>query len=221
MTTYSYSRSSKSITTPRDSHETQAEAIEGFCRSMKWELGRNWAERAVSGDLSLDLRPVGKQMLSRLKDGDRVVVSSLDRLFRSPMDARNQLTKLKKKGVEIWLAKLGLEITEGRNFDLVMELVQAFAATEAALLGNRIREMKARLRDEGKFQGGKVEFGFKLNSDGTLSEEPDAQEALKLMHTLRKEGQSYRAISEAIQKKYRGKLSISHEGIRRILTRKD
>jgi DNA invertase Pin-like site-specific DNA recombinase len=217
MTTYGYIRSSKGLDTA--SYKTQTESIERFALEKGWELERVWSERSVSGELGLDLRPAGKVLLKRLKSGDRIIVESFDRLFRSPIDARNQLRRLTKKGVQIWLAKTGRELTATEDFDLMSEIMDAFAVSEAALVGNRIREVKARLREAGKFQGGKVEFGFKLNADGTVTKDPDSQEALELMRALRKEGQSYREISEAVHKKFK-KLSISHEGVRRILNRK-
>ena len=218
MTVYGYIRNSKGLDT--SALVAQSAAIEQFCASKRWELARTWSERSVSGELALELRPVGKVLLKRLKSGDCIVVATFDRLFRSPIDARNELRRLTKKGVQIWLAKTGRELTASHDFELMSEIMDAFAVSEAALVGNRIRDAKARLREAGKFQGGKVEFGLKLNADGTVTKDPAAQEALELMRTLRKEGNSYREISEAIHKKFSKKLSISHEGVRRILNRK-
>ncbi len=52
-----------------------------------WDLDHVYVERGVSGGKALADRPEGAKLLKRLRKGDAVVGSKLDRLFRSALDS--------------------------------------------------------------------------------------------------------------------------------------
>lgn len=219
-TVYGYIRVSRIGEHGENSVEDQEQVIEQFAKRSGYSISRFFNERSVSGGMPLSSRPMAKRMFDALEKGDVVVVASFSRLFRSVLDARNSLRLFKKLGVSVYAVDLGEAITGDSLYHTLTIVTDAFAPTEAEYHAQKIREAKANLREEGKFQGGKIDFGYRVADDGKLIEDEHGQEALRLMKKLRKSGMSYRAISDEIEKKFRKyDLKISHEGIRRILAR--
>ncbi|MDY8110789.1 hypothetical protein U0C82_16735 [Fulvimarina sp. 2208YS6-2-32] len=73
---------------------------------------------------------------------------------------------------------------------------------------------KDRLRAEGKYLGGRRPFGWDVDESLNLVENPSEQEIIRLMLTMRSNGKSLRAVSDALKK--RG-FDISHQGVQKIL----
>lgn len=221
MKVYGYTRVSHARQLREDqlSLKSQKSQIKAYAELKGWELELPpFEERAISGAIGLEKRPKGKRLLEELGPGDVVIVAKLDRMFRNILDALNTLEDLKKRGVSLHIIDLGGDVTGNGISKLMFTILGAFAEAERDRIGERIKDAKASMRQQGKFQGGKVDFGYRVDDDGYLVEVPAQQAALKDMFTLRKEGMSYRTISERINRKYYNDgVKISHEGVRRLL----
>ncbi len=97
-------------------------------------------------------RPVYKQVMDSLKPGDVFVVSSLDRAFRSSLDALAELEKLQKQGIEF--------LSLSQNFDtttpdgkFLFTLAAALAEWERQILSQRTKEGLAAAKLRGKKLG--------------------------------------------------------------------
>lgn len=216
MTVYAYLR----VSTERQSKEglsieIQEQQIEGYAKS-KGESVNVWIrDRGVSGSVPLSQRDQGKRLLEDLKEGDTIICSKLDRMFRSARDALNVLDDFKKKGVELHIIDLGGSVTNGIG-QLVFTILSAVAEQERSRIRERISEAKEKLRKEGRYQGGKIPFGYELTDDGVLVDNPLEKQAIKVMRSKRKSGLSYRQISELLNEEHG--VSISHNAIRKILS---
>ena len=89
------------------------------------------------------------------------------------------------------------------------------AEQERTRIRERISEAKKQMRDENRYQGGKVPFGYRVTSSGELVEDELQQRCLQFMKVKRDEGLAYREISKRLLAELGVKLS--HSGIQKIL----
>ena len=86
-------------------------------------------------------RPELDALLSFVRDGDTVVVHSMDRLARNLDDLRRLVQKLTKRGVRIEFVKESLTFTgeDSPMANLMLSVMGAFAEFERALIRERQR----------------------------------------------------------------------------------
>ena len=97
-------------------------------------------------------RPVYDQVMAALQTGDVFVVSSLDRAFRSSVDALSELDKLHERGIQF--------LSLSQNFDtttpdgkFLYTLAAALATWEREILSARTKEGLEAARRNGKKLG--------------------------------------------------------------------
>lgn len=103
-------------------------------------------------------RPALMQLLDYVRDGDEVVVHSLDRLARNLMDLRGIVEGLLKKGVRVRFVKEGLTFTSDESDPmsmLILNVMGSFAEFERSLIRERQREGIAIAKTKGKYRGRK------------------------------------------------------------------
>ena len=102
-------------------------------------------------------RPELDALLSFVRDGDTVVVHSMDRLARNLDDLRRLVQKLTKRGVRIEFAKENLTFTgeDSPMANLMLSVMGAFAEFERALIRERQREGIALAKQRGAYRGRK------------------------------------------------------------------
>jgi DNA invertase Pin-like site-specific DNA recombinase len=112
-------------------------------------------EDKVSGK-SLD-RPQLEAMLAFVREGDEVLVHSMDRLARNLDDLRRLVQSLTKKGVKVTFMKEGMTFTgDDSHLSLLMlSMMGAFAEFERSLLLERQREGIAMAKARGAYKGRK------------------------------------------------------------------
>ena len=96
-------------------------------------------------------------MLAFARQGDTVVVHSMDRLARNLDDLRLIVQKLTKRGVRIEFVKENLTFTgeDSPLANLMLSVMGAFAEFERALIGERQREGIALAKQRGAYRGRK------------------------------------------------------------------
>lgn len=102
-------------------------------------------------------RPALTDMLSYIREGDTLVVHSMDRLARNLDDLRNLVQRLTKRGVHVSFVKEGLTFTgdDSPMATLLLSVMGAFAEFERALLRERQREGIALAKERGVYRGRK------------------------------------------------------------------
>ncbi|NTW87781.1 MAG: recombinase family protein [Desulfobulbaceae bacterium] len=102
-------------------------------------------------------RPELDAMLSFVREGDIVVVHSMDRLARNLDDLRQLVQNLTKRGVHIEFVKEGLTFTgeDSPMSNLMLSVMGAFAEFERALIKERQREGIALAKKRGVYCGRK------------------------------------------------------------------
>ena len=102
-------------------------------------------------------RPELERLLAFVREGDTVVVHSMDRLARNLDDLRRLVQQLTGRGVRIEFVKEGLVFTgeDSPMANLMLSVMGAFAEFERALIGERQREGIALARQRGAYRGRK------------------------------------------------------------------
>ena len=118
------------------------------------EVGRVFTDKASGKDTQ---RPELDALLSFVREGDTVVVHSMDRLARNLDDLRRLVQKLTKRGVRIEFVKEGLTFTgeDSPMANLMLSVMGAFAEFERALIRERQREGIAPAKQRGAYRGRK------------------------------------------------------------------
>jgi len=117
-------------------------------------LDRCFTDRASGKDVK---RPELAAMLAFVRDGDTVVVHSMDRLARNLDDLRSTVQALTRRGVSIEFVKERLTFTgeDSLMANLMLSVMGAFAEFERALLRERQREGIALAKQRGAYRGRK------------------------------------------------------------------
>ena len=102
-------------------------------------------------------RPQLDALLSFAREGDTVVVHSMDRLARNLDDLRRLVQTLTKRGIRIEFVKECLSFTgeDSPMANLLLSVMGAFAELERALIGERQREGIALAKQRGVYRGRK------------------------------------------------------------------
>jgi DNA invertase Pin-like site-specific DNA recombinase len=117
-------------------------------------LDRVFSDRASAKDT---LRPGLQEMLTFIREGDVLIVHSMDRLARNLNDLRTLVLHLTKLGVRVEFIKEGL-IFSGEDSPLahlLLSVVGAFAEFERALLKERQKEGIILAKKRGVYRGRK------------------------------------------------------------------
>lgn len=102
-------------------------------------------------------RPQLEALLSFVREGDTVVVHSMDRLARNLDDLRRLVQSLTRRGVRIEFQKENLTFTgeDSPMANLLLSVMGAFAEFERALIRERQREGIALAKQRGVYRGRK------------------------------------------------------------------
>lgn len=213
MTVYGYCR----VSTERQAKEgvsidTQKKEIFYYCRNANLEDPVYVIDKGISGAMPFSLRPNGGPLLDKLKPGDHIVALKLDRMFRRIIDAHDVAEELKKRGVSLHLKDLGGNVMGGQTSELLFSIMSAFSQFERDRIKERIREVKATQKDEGRYLGGRVPVGYRVK-DGYLVEDPTGQEILTFIRDNKGKSGSY-TLAKKIKEKFG--VTISHNTVYRI-----
>ena len=117
-------------------------------------LNKVFTDKASGKDTK---RPELEALLAFVREGDTVVVHSMDRLARNLDDLRRLVQMLTKRGIRIEFVKEGLHFTgeDSPMANLLLSVMGAFAEFERALIRERQREGIALAKKRGAYRGRK------------------------------------------------------------------
>lgn len=118
------------------------------------QLDKVFEDHASGKDVN---RPQLALMLEFLRDGDTLVVHSMDRLARSLVDLRKMVSDLTSKGVRVEFIKENLAFTgnDSPMATLLLSMLGAVAEFERAMIHERQREGIAIAKTQGRYKGRK------------------------------------------------------------------
>jgi DNA invertase Pin-like site-specific DNA recombinase len=117
-------------------------------------LDRVFTDKASGKDMQ---RPELDRLLAFVREGDTVVVHSMDRLARNLDDLRRLVQTLTKRGVAVQFLKENMTFTgeDTPMANLMLSVMGAFAEFERALIKERQREGIALAKQRGVYTGRK------------------------------------------------------------------
>ena len=163
----------------------QRSAIQAEATRREWELVATCEDAGASGkDLK---RPGLQEALALVESGaaEILCVSKLDRLSRSVHDFSGLLQRAQRKGWSLSVLDLQLD-TSTPSGALVANVMASVSEWERRVIGSRTRDA---------LQVKKAQ-GVRLGRPPTM-----APEAIRLIHELRAEGRSYRAIAATLNER--------------------
>tara|TARA_R100001530_G_scaffold93432_1_gene64844 strand:+ start:110 stop:796 length:687 start_codon:yes stop_codon:yes gene_type:complete len=196
--------------------DAQEKKIKQYAKLHDLELEHVFVESGVSASTPLLKRPEGKKIYNILQQGDSVIATKLDRIFRDVKDAVKIRSYFLRRGYELHLIDMGGKVTGNEAIaNLYFNMLSSFAQFERDTCSERIRVVKENERAKGRYLGGDYPFGYAVTMDGRVELHPEEQRAIGTMIMLRKEGVSLRNISKEIKSKHG--ISVSHETVNSIL----
>ncbi len=129
---------------------TNKQLIDRQINALKGECDEVFIEDGVSA--TKKNRPVYEKVIKKLQAGDILVVCSLDRAFRSVLDALNELEKLHKRDIQFKSLTQNFDTTtpEGK---LLYVMAAALAEWERQTLSQRIKDGLGAARERGSTLG--------------------------------------------------------------------
>jgi len=169
-----YARVSTDEQREKQTIETQVEKAKDFCRLHDLEVYDFYLDEGISGITPFEERPEGKRLLedAAQKKFSTVVIYKLDRVGRDILVIRSFLDTLAKYGVAFRSITEPFDTSTalGKSF---MELLGVFAGFERSMILERSKAGMERIAKEGKYTGGVVPYGYKVNEEGYY--EPDEE----------------------------------------------
>lgn len=122
-------------------------------------VARTFVDKASGKDVR---RPELDELLSYAREGDTVVVHSMDRLARNLDDLRRIVQNLTARTIRVEFVKEGLTFTgeDSPVAHLMLSVMGAFAEFERSLLRERQREGIALAKRRGAYRGRKRTLSF-------------------------------------------------------------
>ena len=106
-------------------------------------------------------RPQFTEMLSKLKAGDTLVVTKLDRFARTASKGTDLIKELLQRGIKVHVLNMGL-IEDTSTGRLILNLMNSFAEFERDMIVERTQEGKAIARQREDYREGRPKkFGKK------------------------------------------------------------
>lgn len=115
---------------------------------------RYWfADEGVSGKVPAMDRPEFTKMLDKIREGELLVVSKIDRLGRDAVDVLQTVSHLQEIGVKVIVLQLGnVDLTSPAG-KMMLTMLSAVAEMERSLIVERTKAGQARAWAEGKTKG--------------------------------------------------------------------
>ena len=221
MNIYSYSRTStlEHIYTERDSElslETELLAIQTYCLQRNWYLSETLRDKEIDWGVQFKDRENGSRLISLLSAGDKVICSHLERVVSSSLEAVQLVEFFRNLNVQLHIVELGGDIT---NEDFSLEFAKAaelFSKLDKKKSAERIKSVKQKQRNKGRYLGGSRPFGYMVHENGKLIENPLEQRLLRRILELKRAGNSLRSISDAVSTPL---APVSFKTVQRLLQR--
>lgn len=150
-------------------------------------FGGFYLDQAVSSSKPLDVRPYGAALLRDLERDDVIVMTDIDRAFRSFGEAVAWLERWREQGIAVHVIERGLDTSTDVGV-LILSILAWVGQTEKRLIKERTaRAMKHVKKRPGQLTNGKVPLGFRVTGQaGHRKLVPDELEQQQMAEIVRR-----------------------------------
>ena len=158
-------------------------------------MDRVFMDRGISGSAPLERRPALLEALDTLKKGDTLYCYSFSRIARDTFLHLFLEKQAQVNGFEIMSVAEEDSCGSGAEKKLFRTFIAAISEYERACIRARIKSSRRKMRKDGKFLGGKRQFGWSRAGDKV---EPVAteQEIIKEIVRKRQAGTTIKTITD-------------------------
>jgi site-specific DNA recombinase len=168
------------ISKDREGLQVGVDRQEQDCRRLAEANGYNLVQIFVDNDVSASTlsrkkRPAYEQMMKLVEAGqvDAILAYSNSRLTRRPLELERLITAYDRTGVRFHTVVSGHDDLSTADGRMIARIKASVDAAESERVGERVRRAQQELREDGRWHGGSVPYGFKP-ADGKLY--PNAEE---------------------------------------------
>ena len=196
--------------------EPELLSIQTYCLQHGWYMTETITEFNCRWNQEFVSRERGKLLLEAMNPGDVLLCSRLERVVSSSQEALHLIKLFTKSQIALHVVELGGDITDPDLTVGVSRAVALFSALEKRKSAERIKGVKQRQKQQGRYLGGSRPFGYMIHDNGRLIENPMEQKVLKRIFELKRDGKSLRAISSEVSTPV---MPISFKTVQRLLQR--
>lgn len=160
MATFAYGRVSTSL------QDTDNQRLE--LTNAGWAIDY-WFADTISGKSASSQRPAFRELLTKIRDGETLLVSKLDRLGRDAIDVLQTVRDLGARNIKVVVHQLGSADLTSPAGKLLLSMLAAVAEMERDLLIERTQAGLTRARAEGKKLGRPSKIAPEQRSDILMS----------------------------------------------------
>ena len=128
-----------------------------------------WFADTISGKSASSQRPAFRELLTKIRDGETLLVSKLDRLGRDAIDVLQTVRDLGARNIKVVVHQLGSADLTSPAGKLLLSMLAAVAEMERDLLIERTQAGLTRARAEGKKLGRPSKIAPEQRSDILMS----------------------------------------------------
>ncbi|WP_369300715.1 recombinase family protein [Pseudomonas sp. N2-5-1-1] len=128
-----------------------------------------WFSDTVSGKTHAAQRPAFRELLSKIRDGETLVVSKLDRLGRDAIDILQTVRMLGERSIRVVVQQLGSTDLTSPAGKLLLSMLAAVAEMERDLLIERTQAGLVRAKAQGKQLGRPPKLTHRQRSEITTA----------------------------------------------------
>ena len=198
------------------SFDTQKHKIDSWCSLHNLKVDE-YFEDICSGGLLLESRQSGMLMSTKLKKGDTIICSALDRYSRSHYGLVNDVEKYRRLKIRLIFTDLGDVISSDSLGSVFYQILSIMSEWYRKSLSEKQKIAKDKMKKQGKYTGGKVRKGYDLGENGQLVVCEKEQKEINLVKSLRAKGKKYKEIKSFMEKYTSRKWHYSF--INKLLTR--
>jgi len=144
MATFAYGRVSTAL------QDTENQRLE--LANAGWAIDY-WFADTISGKSASSQRPAFKELLTKIRDGETLLVAKLDRLGRDAIDVLQTVRDLGARNIKVVVHQLGSTDLTSPAGKLLLSMLAAVAEMERDLLIERTQAGLTRAKAEGKKLG--------------------------------------------------------------------
>jgi DNA invertase Pin-like site-specific DNA recombinase len=206
-------------------HQSATEEVQRLACQRHWETalkdkgvedGGWFYDPASSGGKPFTERESGLRLWLHLQPGDYLIVSKLDRAFRSLLDGARTIQMFAAKGVHFVALDLGMDTSTPLG-EFALHVFLAAAQMQRRYTSERTREVLAHKKSQGKLLGRacrSAPFGWRLGGANGfwVEDEAERQQIEEFARWHDQEGLSTRAIELRLRRpEYRWKRRNKHK----------
>ncbi|WP_429844561.1 recombinase family protein [Brevibacillus sp. FIR094] len=201
-----YARVSSDDQAERGTIENQLEFARKYADLHQLEIVKWYKDDGVTGTIPLEARPAGRELLQDAKNGiiDLLLIYRLDRLGRSARIILNSVHELESDGVKIRSMTEPFD-TGDPSGRFLLTILAGVADLERETILERLWYGANRAARSGKWLGGIVPYGYRVDSEGYLeicedllpqSDMTEAGVVRLIFHMLANQGHSCIKVSD-------------------------